>query len=99
MEVYKSPLHSLMTGELFQSGLLFDAYIISANISTDANLRMHSWYSWRESRLKKKAGLDNVAVIPDFPFEYHLNNRKPGYNLRDRLKPLGSNPNSAHIPS
>lgn len=26
MEVYENPLHSLMAGELFQSGLIFDAY-------------------------------------------------------------------------
>ena len=26
MVVYESPLHSLMAGELFQSGLIFDAY-------------------------------------------------------------------------
>ena len=37
MEVYESPLHSLMAGELFQSGLIFDAYreLLTAKANVD----------------------------------------------------------------
>ena len=42
MEVYESPLHSLMAGELFQSGLIFDAYVIIAISIGDVNYKIVS---------------------------------------------------------